>query len=66
MKKHFTIILLLTLLTSCEKSNQKAKVSLNEKRQKAEYSEKIPIINLPFSSTCDIELKGSRFRFTDK
>ena len=66
MKKHFTIILLLTLLTSCEKSNQKAKVSLNEKRQKAEYSEKIPIINLPFSSTCDIELKGSRFGFTDK
>jgi hypothetical protein len=71
MKKNLTIILLLTLLSSCGKTTQKDNVSLNEKRQKteytfSEYSEKIPIINLPFSSTCDIELKGSRFGFTDK
>jgi len=71
MKKNFTIILLLSLLYSYGKTTQKNNVSLKEERQKkeysfSEYSEKIPIINFPFSSTCNIELKGSRFGFTDK
>ena len=71
MKKNLTIILLLTLLSSCGKTTQKDNVSLNEKREKieytfSEYSEEIPIINLPFHSTCDIELNGSKLGLTNK
>lgn len=56
----------MTLLTGCGKINQKDNVSLNERRQKmeysfSEYSEKIPLITLPLSSSCDTVLKGSSF-----
>lgn len=71
MTKSFTIILISTLLFGCGKGNKTESKPWNERRQKLEltfsdYSEKIPLITLPLISTCDVELKGSRFGFTDK
>ena len=70
LNKNLTIILLLTLLSSCGKTTQKDNVSLNEKRQKleysfSEYSEKIPLVTLPLNSNCETGLEGSLFGFTN-
>lgn len=71
MKTNLTIILLLALLTIHGKINQKENHSLHEKQQKIGYSfsafsQKIPLIALPFSSNCNIELKEFRSEFSAK
>ena len=71
MKKNFTIILISTVLFGCGKTNKTESKSWYERRQKmeysfSEYSEKIPIITLPLTATCEKELEGSKFRFADK
>lgn len=71
MKRNLTIILISTALLACVKENKTESKSWNERRQKmeysfSEYSDKIPQIILPLSSSCDIELKGSRLGFTNQ